>query len=141
MVSRTELYEPKPVPSMALALRQGGAAARRLPVAGWEALSRQPFFQHSVWQLPLPSAARSPALQAWRAMSAPASAAPSLAAFVERGPAAAERPSEAAKKPRTKRARKAVMEVTDRAKQRLAEIIAGKDPAPAGIRLGVRTRG
>ena len=129
--------------SMALALRQGGAAARRLPVAGWQALSMQPFFQHSVRQLPLPSAARSPApaLQAWRAMSAPASAAPSLAAFVERGPAAAERPSEAAKKPRPKRARKAVMEVTDRAKQRLAEIIAGKDPAPAGIRLGVRTRG
>jgi len=33
------------------------------------------------------------------------------------------------------------MEVTDRAKARLAEIIAGKDPAPAGVRLGVRTRG
>jgi hypothetical protein len=34
-----------------------------------------------------------------------------------------------------KRVRKAVMEVTDRAKERLAEIVAGKDPMPAGVPL------
>eukprot|EP00277_Geminigera_cryophila_P016180 CAMPEP_0179441440 /NCGR_PEP_ID=MMETSP0799-20121207/24996_1 /TAXON_ID=46947 /ORGANISM="Geminigera cryophila, Strain CCMP2564" /LENGTH=161 /DNA_ID=CAMNT_0021225705 /DNA_START=300 /DNA_END=786 /DNA_ORIENTATION=+ len=61
-------------------------------------------------------------------------------AFIERAPAA-ERPAAAAKKPRVKRVIKAVIEVTDRAKARLAEIIGGKDPAPVGIRLGVRTRG
>jgi len=120
------------------------AAGRRLPAAaGWaEALFGRPAAQHSMWQRPLPPpAARFPVLQAWRALSSSPSALSAPAAFVERSPAAAERPSEAAKKPRPKRARKAVMEVTDRAKQRLAEIIAGKDPAPAGIRLGVRTRG
>jgi hypothetical protein len=84
--------------------------------------------------------ARAPA---WRALGSKFSSAPSAPrGMVERGAAAAERPAaEPEKKPRAKRARKAVMEVTDRAKQRLAEIIAGKDPAPVGIRLGVRTRG
>jgi hypothetical protein len=101
------------------------------------------------WRQPVMAAAAATAVvgrarvPAWRALSsspAPATAPPVL---VDRGPAAAaERPAAApAKKPRTKRAIKAVMEVTDRAKQRLAEIIAGKDPAPVGIRLGVRTRG
>merc|ERR1712216_806821 len=87
-----------------------------------------------------------PSLHAWRALSSASQAKPAASAsLVERDPAAAERPagdSAAAKKPpRAKRVRKAGMEVTDRAKARLAEIIAGKAPAPAGVRLGVRTRG
>lgn len=80
-----------------------------------------------------------PGAQAWRALSSPAvSTSP---AFVERAPAEETRPTASEKKPRVKRVRKAVIEVTDRAKLRLAEIIGGKDPAPVGIRLGVRTRG
>ncbi|EKX37763.1 hypothetical protein GUITHDRAFT_154876 [Guillardia theta CCMP2712] len=44
-------------------------------------------------------------------------------------------------KPRARRPRKAVLTLTERAKERLAELMASKSPSPAGVRLGVRTRG
>ncbi len=43
--------------------------------------------------------------------------------------------------PRAARPRKAVMEVTEAAAQRIKELMEQKDPKPHGIRLGVRTRG
>jgi hypothetical protein len=42
---------------------------------------------------------------------------------------------------RPARPRKAVMEVTEAAAQRIKELMQQKDPKPHGIRLGVRTRG
>lgn len=52
-----------------------------------------------------------------------------------------EKKAAAAPKKRAPRARKAVLEVSDRAAERVAELMAQKDPPPVGIRLGVRTRG
>ena len=46
-----------------------------------------------------------------------------------------------AKKPRARRPKKALMTVSENAVQRLKELFSQKNAPPAGIRLGVRTRG
>jgi hypothetical protein len=47
----------------------------------------------------------------------------------------------AAKKPKARRPRKAIMTVAENAVLRLKDLFSEKEPRPAGIRLGVRTRG
>ena len=47
-----------------------------------------------------------------------------------------------AEKPaRAPRQRKAVMSISERAAERVKELMAKKEPPPAGLRIGVRTRG
>ena len=121
--------------------------ARLAQAQGWAAALARPNAAHVLRQelcgarrMPAPQA--SPVAVGLRASSQAASQ-PSATGVMDRDPEAAGRQEAAAtsKPRRSKRVRKAVLEVSDRAKVRLAEIVAGKDPAPVGIRLGVRTRG
>ena len=121
--------------------------ARLAQAQGWAAALARPTAAQFLRQ-ELCGARRMPAPQASHAAvglraSSQAASQPSATGVMDRDPEAAGRQEAAAtsKPPRSKRVRKAVLEVSDRAKVRLAEIVAGKDPAPVGIRLGVRTRG
>ena len=113
-------------------------------VSRWNTLTQAgPVLRQQMCVQPSFAAVHAPApyLQAWRSLSSKPDTATSASVFAEQS-TVDKHPAEnkpVQKKPT--RMRKAVMEVTDRAKTRLAEIIAGKNPAPAGIRLGVRTRG
>ena len=121
--------------------------ARLAQAQGWAAALARPTAAQFLRQ-ELCGARRMPAPQASHAAvglraSSQAASQPSATGVMDRDPEAAGRQEAAAtsKPRRSKRVRKAVLEVSDRAKVRLAEIVAGKDPAPVGIRLGVRTRG
>ncbi|KAJ1489885.1 hypothetical protein T484DRAFT_1936272, partial [Baffinella frigidus] len=121
-----------------------GAAARSLSTSAFPRAATLPA-QRALWH---PEYARPLSSVAAAQQAAPA--APAVPPVMDRAPptpASQEKAPEmppidgAVKKPKAKRVRKALMTVSNNAVMRLTELFSEKDHPPAGIRLGVRTRG
>mmetsp|Transcript_45673 Transcript_45673/g.71563 ORF Transcript_45673/g.71563 Transcript_45673/m.71563 type:complete len:129 (-) Transcript_45673:1176-1562(-) len=108
---------------------RGAAAGARRPMTRFPAGAQQ-FMQYGRW---LSAQAQS--------MAAPEAATVEAGATVKLATEDAKAAPKSKVRERKTRVRKAVMTVSERAAERVRELMQGKDPAPAGIRLGVRTRG